>query len=503
MKNTPPNYVVKIGESDDPLLVGGKGASLSRMTNLGLAVPIGLTITTNAWRAWRSGTLDIDTLYAKHVKKQLYEVLPGLGTDSFVSVRSGAPVSMPGMMDTLLWVGAPRGTDQYLHYLTSFVKASGLDETVVEDIIDRHLLKNNTFSLSQIYNPANLCAELEAYAGINPDSGKTNVDEQIRSSMEIVFKSWDSDKAQAYREIKNIPDDIGTACTIQAMVSARYGFSGVMLTRGEIEWVSRKQGDAVVDGKSITRKAFSLKTNYAHVYKELKQIGDLLEREYQDAMDIEFTYDGSKLFILQCRPVKRTPIEAMRLAVELYKDKVVPPEYVLNTPVVDDSESIDEVEEGAELIAQGVPINGKRLDGILRIRSYKRMGKKSIALRPITTTEDIDMMSRCGAVLTILGGPTCHAALVAREIGSTAVTGVGGEIVTNPNGRKQWIVYDKDHSKHIVQEGNRITILPDGRVYAGNIKTQTKVVEGEWSRELRRLQSKLAKQKKSDDSESD
>lgn len=483
-------YVVLIGDSDDPDLVGGKGASLTRMLKLKLNVPPGLTITTEAWRAWRLGVLTLEELYADHVKPVLKSVFPNLGHGDYVSVRSGAAVSMPGMMETLLWAGS-RKSRHYVKYLSSYVKAIGLDESVVDGIVDKYLLQNGTFLVSNIYNASELAQELEDYAGLSNDGTKEEwIDSQLIQSIKVVFESWDSPKAKTYRETMGLSDDAGTACTIQRMVDASAGLSGVMLTRGDIEWIAGEQGDAVVDGKRQTRDGLALSLRYPAVHQALIKIGNILERAYHDAMDVEFTYDGEKLYILQCRPVKRTPIERMRIVMDLYEAGLVSPDAVLNTPTVDDSVTLVEPTSDTHPLAKGIAINGKLLTGKARLGD-DGCDKSTIAIRYITTTNDLDLMQKCGAVVSLTGGPTCHAALVARELHTTAVVGADGYFGTDDDNRMRWSSYDEDWK---IYDGDLITITPDGRIYPGAVELETKVVPGETSAQLDALKRSLLEQ---------
>jgi pyruvate,orthophosphate dikinase len=497
------NYVVLIGDSIDPLLVGGKGASLSIMAALKLPVPPGITITTDAWRAWKDGVLTIPMLFRRRVRPALDKMCPNLGKGQMVSVRSGAAQSMPGMMETVLNVGASLSRDK-LAYIFSWIKAAGLDSSLAESIIDKHLLANKTFLLDKLSPTGRkvLASELLAYIG----QARASVYRQIMLAIQLVFESWDSEKARSYRSAKGIPDDGGTACTIQLMVNGLDGLSGVMLTRGsedgaQIDWIDGAQGDSVVDGSAKPNSAARLAIAYPKIYDELFKASGKIEEYYHDAMDIEFTVDGSRLYLLQCRPMKRTQADAMRIAVQLYEAGLVSTKKVLDVPLVDDSVERVIVDQ-ERLIATGAPVNGKLLRGRLRILQTPIVKPDDITLRKITTTSDIDLMKKCAAVITIVGGPACHAALVARELGTTSIVGVGGEIYKRSCGKT-----GKPLEEHImtwkigndtILDGAHITLTPDGKVIRGWSKVKPTIIPGVWSKKLSDLQKTILTSKTPD-----
>lgn len=473
----------KIGECDLPEVVGGKGASLSVMKNLGLNVPPGITITTTAWKQWRAGKLSIDTLYNTYVAPLVKELFPRLGDEQMVSVRSGAPRSMPGMMDTIINLGAYYKKDK-IDYLLSLAKARGTDMTAFHERIEDFISMNNLFVMEQI-NASSLLNILFQF-GIK-DNGRKSA--QLKEAIELVFKSWDSERAQFYRELNGIPHDIGTACTIQLMARGTFGGSGVMLTRGaedgpRIDWLPGENGEKVVDGSTTPLGIDELRDQCPNILDELLFIADKLEHVYHDAMDIEFTFESDTLYILQCRVAKRTPHEAMRIAVQLAH--LMDKQKILDTPLVESSREVVEVEGGEELF-RGEPVLNRPVSGLL-CAYPNNVSQDPIVVRTMTTVNDIEMISQCVGVITIYGGPTCHAALVAREMDIPTIVGAGmiqmctGFLRTYRSGKEERIKY-----------GTRVIMLPDGRVMSGDANVTVCQRPSPWAEKLAELKERILK----------
>ncbi len=484
-------YVFVIGECEDRSLVGGKGSSLSIMKNLGLNVPPGLTITTSAWRAWKEGRIKIKTLYANHIKPILSETIPGIGVSESVSVRSGAAQSMPGMMETILNLGA-KSSVQRVAYINSYIKANGMDTELSDKIVEESLIKSGKFFVDDsLIGLETLVSELSDYAG---PGVKGTIDNRIMAAIRIVFESWDSEKATIYRERSGIPHDLGTACTIQKMVNGFDGLSGVMLTRGDhgraqIDWLPNAQGDSIVDGSRAPFNASQLRDRRPLTYRQLVNVGAALESAYRDAVDVEFTEESDCLFVLQCRTQKRSAVDAMRIACELHQDGIYSDDQLLAVPVVDDSVEMVTV-NNAKPIAHGTPVSGRLITGVVNIEQEK-FQPGQICIRRMTTTDDIELMLQASAVLTVAGGPTCHAALVARELNIPAVVGVGGVIQAvrlKKGGDYQnvWGLAD-----YRLADGDVVTITPDGSIYFGEAALETVRVAGEWGAVLSDKQAKL------------
>lgn len=454
--------IYPIGEEADPLLVGGKASSLTRMIRLGMNVPPGIVIGIRAWELWKAGALSIDRIW-RDARKALDEIVPDW-PERTVSVRSGAPVSMPGMMDTILHAGEPKSGAARMRLAVSYAKAMGFDN--IDKELDDLLVYNSCFFVSDL-------GRLDYLSGIDswlekfPVKGMSeygeveDVDKLMKACIEQVFRSWDSPRAIAYRQVKGIPDDLGTSVTIQLMVDASSGGSGVMLTRGDeggptIQWVEGLQGDAVVDGSATVMNIYHLRRRYPEVARELVESGKQLEQAYGDAMDIEFTFTGKELFFLQCRPMKRTPQEAMRIAVQLYDDHVIEKKELARVPRVPYDIVTTEV-EGGTLVGQGSIINPRRITAPWSMEG----GADRIFWSSAMSTDLVEAMSHSLATITRTGGTTCHAALVARELGLTCVVGAGFEIGLARGGRLMM--------GNALSDRDPVTILEDGRIYSGDV----------------------------------
>lgn len=463
-------YIKLIGESTDRKLVGGKGSSLSIMHNLGLPVPPGFTITTQAWRDLNSGTIKFSALW-KEVAEQIETTFPKFGEGQLVSVRSGAAQSMPGMMDTILNVGV--GTDDpallRFNFWKSLCLALGVERETIQAVVDEMLVKRGSFFVTGLTQTdmSSIIGQLSTLAKGTGSIPQTKLN-LLKRAVQIVFDSWNSERAIAYREQFGISHDGGTACTIQLVVSGLSGGSGVYLTRSPqtgddqpyIDWAEEAQGDSVVDGSVMPATGDRLKASFPKQYQQLLSIGAKLEREYKDAMDIEFTISNKELYILQCRTMKRTPTARARIALDMVLDGVAdagraleynePP--IISTRVETSSTSVP--------FATSLPIVPKLVRGEITLVDDPTPGK--IMVRKNTSTNDLPHMLKAAAILTIVGGPTCHAALVARESNIPAYVGMAG----------CFIEYGKLKSDTIsLKEGDLVTVLPDGRIYAGDIET--------------------------------
>lgn len=464
------DYIKLIGESEDRELVGGKGSSLSIMKNLGLPVPPGFTITTEAWRDVASDKTKFNALW-KMIAEQMEATFPNFGEGELVSVRSGAASSMPGMMDTILNVGIK--TDDHpmlrLNFWKSFCLAVGVKREAIQDKIDERLIKRGSFFVDSL-GPSDIGSLISELAALAKEQGSvpTTKHTLLKRSIQIVFDSWNSERAVAYREQFGISHDLGTACTIQLMVSGLNGGAGVYLTRNPqtgdpepyIDWAEKTQGDSVVDGSCLPSSAAQLKARFPQQYDELISIGRKLEGVYRDAVDIEFTIDNSKLYILQCRSMKRSPSARPRIALDLVLDGIGDRQSILSYshPALVSTRAI--ATTSAKPFCSATPIVPQLVKGKITLKDSPEPGM--IMVRKNTTTDDLPHMLKAQAIVTIVGGPTCHAALVARESGIPAYVGAQG----------CFIEYGKlKNDSAILKEGDAITILPDGKIFAGEIET--------------------------------
>jgi pyruvate,orthophosphate dikinase len=448
-------------------LVGGKAAGLADMiSGLGLPVPPGFVITTDACKAYLS------TGWSAGLDAELATAMRGLesaagrrfgdpGNPLLVSVRSGAPVSMPGMMDTILNLGLNGETARGL------ANVSG----------DPGFASDSRQRLAEMFTKV---------------TGTRTVPDdpwhQLRAAVEAVFRSWNSERARAYRSHERIPDDLGTAVTVQAMVFGNWGAdsgTGVMFTRnpatgepvmyGDVLFAS--QGEDVVAGTHQTEPLAVLDTRMPEVARELRQHGGALERHFADMCDIEFTIEQGKLWLLQVRVGKRSPAAALRIAVDMAEDAEFPlskgeavervARYLANPPRISTGHHYEVAPLARGLAASPGVATGEIATSAAAAIAAAEASLPVILVRPETSPDDVPGMARAKGVLTTRGGLASHAAVVARGWGIPAV--VGAEAV-------------KVSSEGIEVGGSRLkvgdTITIDGgtgEIFAGAVPGSTAV----------------------------
>ncbi len=449
-------------------LIGGKAANISVMANeLGLPVPPAFTISTDACRAfltdgWPGG---LDAEIREHLGRLEGAVGRRFGHAAdplLVSVRSGAPVSMPGMMDTILNLGLNDGTAEGL------AAVSG-DRAFAEACRDR---------FSAMYR------DIVGVAAVPDDPWQ-----QLRGAIEGVFRSWNSDRARSYRAHEGIEDDLGTAVTVQAMVFGNRGAdsaTGVIFTRnpatGETtlygDVMFDAQGEDVVAGTHRTEPIAVLDERMPEVAAQLRQYADTLERHYADLCDIEFTIEQGRLWMLQVRIGKRSPQAALRLAVEMAEDEDFPlsraqavervAEHLENPPTTPVERS-----EDVPVVAVGLPASPGLASGEIATTpeaavAMAESGRSVILVRPQTSPDDVHGMARAAGILTSTGGLASHAAVVARGWGIPAVVGAGAVQVDGD------AVSIGDHTLH---PGDMLTIDGGtGEVFAGAVVSVATIV---------------------------
>jgi pyruvate,orthophosphate dikinase len=402
-----------------PMLVGGKAANLAVMASERLPVPPGFVISTEACRAYLSAGWPegLDTELRAHMRRteQLAARRFGGAADPLlVSVRSGAPVSMPGMMDTILNLGLNEETSAGL------ARATG-NAALAQDCAARFRL---TF---------------EAVAGREPPCDAW---EQLRAAIEAVFRSWNSERAKAYRKVEGISDELGTAVTVQAMVFGNSGpdsATGVLFTRnpatGERELFGDvlfdAQGEDVVSGARPTLPVAVLQERMPDIARQLEQYADVLERHYADMCDIEFTIERGRLWLLQVRAGKRSPQAALRMAVEMADD----PGFALSREqavrrvaslLANPPRQWAGLPAGLEPVTSGLPASpglatGEIVTSLGTAEAVGAAGRPFILVRAETSPDDVPAMARAAGVLTSLGGLASHAAVIARGWGVPAV----------------------------------------------------------------------------------
>lgn len=458
-------YLFNEGSKEDRNLLGGKGANLCEMTGLGLPVPFGFIITTSTCREFFQAGNKLPSLLEQEYRVALDLVEKKMGArfgdpenPLLFSVRSGAPVSMPGMMNTILNLGLndeiaqgladktgnPRfAYDSYRRFIQMFANVV-LD---VDGARFEHALESYKKEHNRALDVDMSADDWRAIVGIY----KTLVDfpedpfKQLKMAVEAVFMSWHTPRAIVYREMNNIEDSIGTAVSVQAMVFGNFGDdsgSGVAFTRNPAtgereffgEYLFNAAGEDVVAGIRTPLPVAALQERMPDVYDELFQTQAMLEKHYSDMQDIEFTVQEGKFYMLQTRSGKRTGRASVKIAVDMVREELiterealmrVSPEHVESFlhPMVDPKAKRD-------IIATGLPASpggatGRVVFSAEEAEIEAATGDSVILVRRETTPEDIHGMKVAAGVLTELGGMTSHAAVVARGMGVCAITGCG------------------------------------------------------------------------------
>jgi pyruvate, orthophosphate dikinase len=468
-------YLFADGEADGngemKELLGGKGAGLAEMTNAGLPVPPGFTITTQACNAYYSGGAKFPEGMWNQVLSALKKVETSAGKEFgsitnplLVSVRSGAKFSMPGMMDTVLNLGLNDETMQGLASLTSnerfaldayrrFIQmfgkiVLGVDGELFEHALGKikHAAKAKLDTDLRAGDLADVCKEFKKI--IRSETGSDfPIDpyQQLEEAIKAVFRSWNGDRAKAYRRRERIPDDLGTAVNVVTMVFGNMGEdsgTGVAFTRNPAtgerklfgDYLSNAQGEDVVAGIRTPKHIDELKVDMPVIYDQFVQLADKLERHYRDMQDLEFTVERGKLWMLQTRNGKRTGPAGVRIAVEMVKEGVIDEKTaIMRVPAGDLDQLLHKmVDPKAKLnvLTKGInaspgAASGKVVFTPKEAELMKEKGEKVILVRRETSPEDVRGMDAAQAILTSTGGPTSHAAVVARGWGKPCVVGAG------------------------------------------------------------------------------
>jgi len=514
--------------------LGGKGANLSEMGRMGLPVPPGFTISTKVCEIFYKDKKKLNKNLISQIKKELKLIekdvskkFGDLKNPLLLSVRSGARVSMPGMMDTILNLGLNDKTVKALAIKTSngrFAKDSyrrfiqmygnvvmGVEGYHFEELIENYKLTKGVL-LDTDLDESDWDGLIEDFKRTVREKAKKDfpqdVHEQLLGAISAVFLSWESNRAKVYRKLNQIPAEWGTAVNVQSMVFGNMGddcATGVVFTRNpsdgsnEIygEYLINAQGEDVVAGtrtpQYITKKArrdakvkeLSMEESMPKVFKELQKILKKLEMHYKDMQDVEFTVENSKLWMLQTRSGKRTAKSAVKIAVDMVKEKLISKkEAVLRIdpnsldtllhPTLDEKSSIN-------VIANGLPASPGAASGKVVFTSEEAerltaMMQDTILVRVETSPEDIQGMHAAKGILTARGGMTSHAAVVARGMGRPCVSG-SSEIDINYENKSF-----KTSSMEI-KEGDVITIDGStGRIIAGSVSTVKPEISGDFSK---------------------
>ena len=515
-------------------ILGGKGANLAEMGRLGFPVPSGFTISTEVCDLFYKNKKKINLKILRQIKNEIKIIEKNTGkkfgdlkNPLLVSVRSGARVSMPGMMDTILNLGLNDKTVEAIAKKTSnnrfakdcyrrFIQMYANVVMNVEGYNFEELIENYKLTKGVL-----LDTDLDAsdWEGLIKDfkkliKQKTNkefpqdVNLQLMGAISAVFLSWESNRAKVYRKLNQIPSEWGTAVNVQAMVFGNMGkdcATGVVFTRNPSngkkelygEYLINAQGEDVVAGtrtpRYITKNARrdsnsienSMEETMPKIFKKLEKILKSLEKHYKDMQDVEFTVENQKLWILQTRSGKRTSKSAVKIAVDMFNEKLISKkEAVLRI----DPKSLDTLlhptldeKSNIKVIAKGLPaspgaISGKVVFSSEEAERLNAMMQNTVLVRVETSPEDIHGMHAAKGILTARGGMTSHAAVVARGMGRPCVSG-SSEID---------IDYEKKlfkTEKHEVKEGDIITIDGStGRIILGEVKTIKPEISGEFSR---------------------
>ena len=520
------------GNRDRKDLLGGKGANLAEMTNLGLPVPPGFTITTTACReymrtgAFPPGLMDEVTKHLRTLEKKMGKSLGDPKNPLLVSVRSGAKFSMPGMMDTVLNLGmndkAVKGLahqtrserfahDSYRRFIQMFAKiVMGIPGEHFEEVLEKTKKAARVKDDSKL-KVADLKRLISSYKRlVRKHTGTTFPDDpiaQLQMAIEAVFGSWNGERARIYRRQNKISDELGTAVNIQAMVFGNLGEdsgTGVAFTRDAstgakkylAEYLPNAQGEDVVSGARTPLSLDELKRRDDRSYRELTKIMSKLERHYRDMNDIEFTVEKGKLWMLQTRIGKRTAAAAVKIAVDLNKERLISrQEAVLRV----DPGSLDQLlhpqfdpKGTVEVIATGLNASpgaavGKAVFDAKRAEEMAAAGEKVVLVRPMTEPDDVGGMYASQGILTSRGGKTSHAAVVARGAGIPCVCGAESLKIDLTNGQFT-------AGRATVKEGDVISINgTTGEVVLGEVPLVEPKISGglqtilKWADEARRL----------------
>ena len=520
-------YLFKEGNADMRELLGGKGANLAEMTNLGLPIPQGFTVSTEACTEYYNDGKRIN----EEIQGQIFEALKKLeeiqgkkfGDTSdplLVSVRSGARASMPGMMDTILNLGlnetvvetlakksgnARWAWDCYRRFIQMYSDVvmevpKSFFEKIIDELKEEKGVKFDTeLTVEDLKELVNRFKAVYKEA-MNGEEFPQEPTEQLMGAVKAVFRSWDNPRAIVYRRMNDIPGDWGTAVNVQAMVFGNMGETsgtGVAFTRnpstGEKgiygEYLINAQGEDVVAGVRTPQPISKLQEDLPECYEEFMKIANKLENHYRDMQDMEFTIQEGKLYFLQTRNGKRTAPAAIQIACDLVDEGMITKEEAV---LRIEAKSLDQLLhptfdkdslKAGEVIGSALPASPGAAAGIVTFTAEdaKELGKggkgeRVILVRLETTPEDIEGMVAAQGILTVRGGMTSHAAVVARGMGTCCVSGCG-DIKMNEEAKEFTL------GGYTFHEGDYISLDGStGKIYKGDIKTVEASVSGNFGR---------------------
>ena len=516
-------YLFQEGNKDMKNLLGGKGANLAEMTNIGMPVPSGFTVTTEACNKYYKDGKELSSEVIDQIKEALEKLeaksgkkFGDLENPLLVSVRSGARASMPGMMDTVLNLGLNDDIaasfsekignkrfvyDSYRRFIQMFADVvKGYSKSKFETIIDEVKTKKgvkNDIELDE--NDMVLLTSLfkNAYKEFAGEDFPQDPIVQLIEAVKAVFRSWNNERAIYYRRINDIPSSWGTAVNVQEMVYGNSGNksgTGVAFTRNPAtgekalfgEYLINAQGEDVVAGIRTPSPIATLKDEMPEVYEEFASIAQELEKHYKDMQDMEFTIENGKLFILQTRNGKRTARAAVKVAVDLVNEKMISKEEAV---LMVEPKQLDALLhptftaqslKSGKVVATGLAASpgagtGKIYFNAADVIENKKKGIDSLLVRLETSPEDIEGMNSSKGVLTIRGGMTSHAAVVARGMGICCVSGASSIVI---NEEEKTL---KMPDGTIYKEGDYLSIDGStGNVYAGKLEMQDASISGDF-----------------------
>ena len=525
-------YLFDEGNKDMRDLLGGKGANLAEMTNMKLPVPYGLTVTTSACKNYYdSGENISDDIKnqilegLKRIENKTGKTVGNVNNPLLLSVRSGSPVSMPGMMDTILNLGlndeiaaslakdedsARFIYDSYRRLIMMFadvVRGKGKEkfEEILVNFKNKKGIKNdldlNAEDMFEITKESK-----KVYYVLTGEKFPDDPIVQLMEAVKAVFKSWNNKRAKIYRNMNSISDDLGTAVNVQEMVYGNLSetsLTGVAFSRnpstGEDklygEFLDKAQGEDIVAGVRTPKNIDEMDSD---IRNELNHYAKILEKHYRDMQDMEFTVENGKLYMLQTRDAKRTSLAALNVAVSMVDEELITQEEALFRVKPDDLNNLmHETFTIADLkkndpIAKGLPASPGAAIGKIYITvedavKEAKNGNKTILVRTETSPEDIEAMKYSEGILTVHGGMTSHAAVVARGIGKCCVSGCSDVVIDEKN--KIVKIGNK-----IYEEGNYISLDgTTGMVYEGILHTEEPKITGNfetllsWARDCKKL----------------
>ena len=511
-------YSFNEGNKDMRELLGGKGANLCEMTSLGLPVPSGFIVTTEACSKYYKDNEKLSDkiineiyMHIESLEKKTKKEFGSVTNPLLISVRSGSRVSMPGMMDTILnlglndkivsnYIGNKRFIyDSYRRLIMMYSDVvMGFDRLKFEKIIDKVKIKKNIkydIDLTEEDMYEIVIKFKDLYKKLSGKNFPQDSYYQLIECIKAVFKSWNNERAKVYRKINNIPDNYGTAVNVQEMVYGNLNENsgtGVAFSRnpstGENEfygeYLINAQGEDVVSGARTPSKVSKLKEELPKIYDEFYKYAKKLEKHYKDMQDMEFTIENGKLYMLQTRNGKRTAKASVKIAVDMVKEKLITKKEAL---LMVDPNSLEQLLhktfdendlKNKKVLAKGLPASpgagvGKIYFNKESLIKAKAKGEKCILVRLETSAEDIEGMKNAEGVITIRGGMTSHAAVVARGMGKCCVCGVDALVDEK---KKILKINNKEYSEGSILSVDGI----NGNIYDGEIKTKDAKIEGEF-----------------------